>query len=92
MANDTKQPDAPLRYVDITLNLTGDENRLVCAAIYRANEAGMLRDFAEHVGPGIFASIFNKIAAASAEQGDPFAQVYCLRAGIPFGRGTGTMQ
>ena len=92
MANDTKQLDAPLRYVDITLSLTGDENRLICAAIYRANEAGMLRDFMEHLGPGVFTSIFNKIAVASAEQGDPFARDCCLRAGILFGDGTDSMQ
>ncbi|MBU9615228.1 hypothetical protein KTE96_26180 [Burkholderia multivorans] len=52
MPNDAKQPDAPLRYVDITLSPTGDENHLVCAAIRRANKAGMLRDFAEHAGLG----------------------------------------
>ncbi|WP_334041372.1 hypothetical protein [Burkholderia ambifaria] len=74
------------------LSLSGDENRLICAAIYLANEAGMLRDFAEHAGPAIFASIFSKIAAASAEQGDPLAQAYCLRAGIPLGGGMGTPQ
>ncbi|WP_322027851.1 hypothetical protein [Burkholderia sp. BCC1977] len=92
MQNNVKQADAPLRYVDITLSLSGDENRLICAAIYRANEAGMLLDFAEHAGLGIFANIFNKIAAASAEQGDPFARACCLRAGIPFGGGTDTLQ
>lgn len=88
---DNIKPEVQLRYVDISISLAGDENRLICAAIYRANEAGMLRDFTEHVGPGIFANIFNKVAAASAEQGDPFARVYCLRAGIPFGGG-GTLQ
>lgn len=92
MANDTRQPDPPVRFLDITLSLTGDENRLICAAISRAHSAGMLRDFLGQVDPDILTHIFNKVAAASAEQGDPFAQAYCLREGIPFGGGTGTVQ
>ncbi|QGZ54295.1 hypothetical protein [Paraburkholderia acidiphila] len=92
MANDTKQPDPPLRYVDITISLTGAENQLICAAIFRANKAGLLRDFVGHIGPEVFDSIFDKIAIASAEQGDPFAQMHCLRKGLLFGGGTGTAQ
>ncbi|KWK50425.1 hypothetical protein WT81_33385 [Burkholderia stagnalis] len=92
MANDKTQPGAPVRFLDITISLTGDENRLICAAISRAHAAGMLRDFLGQVDPNILTNIFNKVAAASAEQGDPFAQHYCLRADIPFGGGTGTAQ
>lgn len=87
-----KTEEPPVRFLDVTLNLTGDENRLICAAISRAHAAGMLRDFLGHVDPNIITDIFNKIAIASAEQGDPCAQAYCLRAGIPFGGGTGTVQ
>ncbi|CAM2189984.1 conserved hypothetical protein [Paraburkholderia sacchari] len=96
MANDTRQSDAPPSYVDVTISLTADENRLMCAAIFRANEAGMLRDFVEVNGPGVFNSVANsifiKVAIASAEQGDPYAQALCLQAGIPFGGATGTAQ
>ncbi|WP_043201011.1 hypothetical protein [Paraburkholderia acidipaludis] len=96
MADDANRNDPPLRYLDVTLHLTGVENQLICAAIFRANEAGLLRDFVDVNGPGVFNSvannIFAKIAIASAEQGDPYAQALCLQAGIPFGGGTGTAQ
>lgn len=92
MPKGAKTSDAPLRFVEITISLSADENRLMCAAISRAHAAGMLNDFLGNVDPNILTSIFSKVAAASAEQGDPFAQAYCMQQGIPFGGDTGTMQ
>ncbi|WP_069269106.1 hypothetical protein [Paraburkholderia nodosa] len=92
MANNTSKPLGPPNFVDITISLTGDENKLISAAISRVNEAGLLCDFMGHAGPGLTMGIFNKIAVASAEQWDPYAQALCLQAGLPFGGGAGTVQ